>query len=452
MAVDATCASDAAIASTLGTGSRSDQVCNWFERRPIALALALLAVLALLLAVTASLAARSGRYNVDTYSTMLAVELLKVPKTFDVKNSAPGYALLLTAISYVDPGLRAAVICHGTKSPCPEEASFKSLIRLQYVAGLIALLSILVLAYRLSGNRETALLALILTFAGSRLGADTARVGIVIWITASTYLCLALSVEAHLRKSITWSAGAGLVAGLTTILYPLAAVFSGALAITLALSFGRRSWPRGLGAGLAVLAGALAVPLIVYATMPGYGPAATGRALLLQLSERIGYQPTDVSSWLASLLLPIPFFGGWFELLFSDDPAPYVRRSYEIFASAQNIPGSPLAEYAWLIKDHIVGEAPAYLAATPGILNRGLWGGADLVALVGVFHLGRLVRYATADGRMTAVLILLAPTTALLVANTLLTGDPAWSNPAMPFVWAFAIAYVVARFPARSNT
>ena len=350
MAVDATCASDAAIASTLGTGSRSDQVCNWFERRPIALALALLAVLALLLAVTASLAARSGRYNVDTYSTMLAVELLKVPKTFDVKNSAPGYALLLTAISYVDPGLRAAVICHGTKSPCPEEASFKSLIRLQYVAGLIALLSILVLAYRLSGNRETALLALILTFAGSRLGADTARVGIVIWITASTYLCLALSVEAHLRKSITWSAGAGLVAGLTTILYPLAAVFSGALAITLALSFGRRSWPRGLGAGLAVLAGALAVPLIVYATMPGYGPAATGRALLLQLSERIGYQPTDVSSWLASLLLPIPFFGGWFELLFSDDPAPYVRRSYEIFASAQNIPGSPLAEYAWLIK------------------------------------------------------------------------------------------------------
>ena len=451
MSLDIAHVSRGAIAGPLRTRSWIGQLCDWLERRPAALPLASLAVIALLVAVTAFFAARSGRYNVDAYSAMLAVELLEAPNTFDVKISAPGYPLLLTAISYVDPSLKAAVTCHGIKSPCPRIASFGSLIGLQYAVALTALLSALFMAYRLSGNRETALLALVLTFAGSRLGAYTASVGVMIWISAFAYLSLALSLEAHVRKSIVCALLAGLVAGLMSVFYPLAAVFSVALALSLALTFGQTSRAGKLGAGLAVLVGAIAIPIVVYATIPSYGAAATGRALLLQLSERIGYQPIDFSSWLASLVLPIPFFGGLLEFLFADDTNSYVKRSYEILAIAQSRDESPFLQYVTLIRTHVLANIPAYLATVPSLINRGMWGGADIVALVGVFHLRRLIAYATVDGRMSMLLIVLVPTSALLLANTMLSSDPAWSNPAMPFIWAFAIAYVVGRFPRKSS-
>jgi hypothetical protein len=48
----------------------------------------------------------------------------------------------------------------------------------------------------------------------------------------------------------------------------------------------------------------------------------------------------------------------------------------------------------------------------------------------------------------TPIAMVQAPIFALLVVNTLLSPNPAWANAAMPFVWAYAIAYVVARFPS----
>jgi hypothetical protein len=90
----------------------------------------------------------------------------------------------------------------------------------------------------------------------------------------------------------------------------------------------------------------------------------------------------------------------------------------------------------------------SYLAVTPGILNRGVWGGGDIVALVGVFHIKRLLVCSTADARCGALAMVLALIFALLVVNTLLSANPAWANAAMPFVWAYAIAYDVARFPS----
>jgi sulfotransferase family protein len=110
-----------------------------------------------------------------------------------------------------------------------------------------------------------------------------------------------------------------------------------------------------------------------------------------------------------------------------------------------------LDDSVWLARTHVVDDAAAYLAATPSLLNRGIWAGADIVALIGLFHLRRLVTFARADGRMATLLIVLTPATALLVANSLLTSNQPWSNPALPFLWAFAIAYVVGRFPATSS-
>lgn len=421
------------------------------EGSPLALLLAALAVMAVLIGGMAWLTVGTGKQDVDNYSVMLAVELLEVPNTYDVKISAPGYPLLVAAVARVDPAVQAAVTCHGIKRPCGPEASFATLIAIQYAVALIALVAIFVLAYRLSGNWEIAVLALVLTFAGSRLGNHTVSVSPTIWLTAFSYVCLAFAVEAHVRKSIASAFCAGVFAGLLAVFYPLATFFGLALAAALALSLLRTNITRGLSAGAAVLLGALIVGVAVYLALPSYGAAAAGRAVLLQLSERVGHQPADLSSWLASLVLPVPFFGGWLEFLFADDPARYVARSYELMEAAQDTLGSVPTQYEWLFRTQVLGELKSYAAATPVLLNRGLWGGADLVALVGIFHIRRLIHYASADDRLRGVLVVLAPAAALLCVNTLLSANQGWSNPAIPFVWAFAIAYVVGRFPQRAG-
>jgi hypothetical protein len=68
------------------------------------------------------------------------------------------------------------------------------------------------------------------------------------------------------------------------------------------------------------------------------------------------------------------------------------------------------------------------------------------LAVISVFRIKRLL--AAADRRCGTLAMVLAPIFALLVVNTLLSANPAWANAAMPFVWAYAIAYVVARFPS----
>jgi hypothetical protein len=428
---------------------------GWFRRQwmrledsRLALLPVTLTVMAVLIGTMAWHTTSSGKQDVDNYSAMLAVELLEVSGTYDVKISAPNYPLLIATVARLDPAVQAAVTCHAIKRPCGPEASFATLIAIQYAAALITLVAIFCLAYRVSGNWEIAVLALVLTFAGSRLGAHTASASPTIWLTAFSYVGLAFAVEAHARKSIACAIGAGVFAGALAAFYPLATFFGLALAAALALSLARKSVARGLITGFALLLGALTVGIAVYLAMPSYGGAAAGRALLLQLSERVGHQPTDLSSWVASLVLPIPFFGGWLEFLFADNPARYVTRSYELMEAAQHsVLWSVPAQYEWLLRTHVLGGFGSYVAATPVLLNRGLWGGADLVAPVGIFHVRRLFNYASADDRLSGVLIVLAPAAALLCVNTLLSANPGWSNPAMPFVWAFAIAYVVGRFP-----
>jgi hypothetical protein len=263
-----------------------------------------------------------------------------------------------------------------------------------------------------------------------------------------------LGLEAYRRRSFALSFSAGAGAAAVALLYPLATIVPAILAMAIFFAPRKMPFARRLVLGLAALVGAGAVAFAFHAFGPtAYDPAAAGRLLVLQLSERLGYQAMDFHDWLGSLILPLPFVGGWLEFLFSDDTARRLAHGYaalgreEIFPRAIAQSPSPLAQYAWLVRAHIEGAFGSYLAVTPGILNRGLWGGADIVALVGVFHIKRLLTFSAADAGCAALAMVLAPILALLVVNTLLNANPAWANAAMPFIWAYAIAYVVARFP-----
>ena len=73
---------------------------------------------------------------------------------------------------------------------------------------------------------------------------------------------------------------------------------------------------------------------------------------------------------------------------------------------------------------------------------RGLWGGAGIVGLIGIFHVRRMLQFARADGRLGVHLTAILPIFGLLLLNTLLTHNSYWLNPMIAFAYAYAIAYV----------
>ena len=87
---------------------------------------------------------------------------------------------------------------------------------------------------------------------------------------------------------------------------------------------------------------------------------------------------------------------------------------------------------------------PSYLWSVPPIVGRGIWAGAGLIALFGLFHLPALVRYSRADGRLRDLGVVVWPIVALFIVNSLLTSNSFWLNPLLPFLYSYAIAYVAA--------
>ena len=447
--------SAAKVSSRAGGDAAFLRLRRLLEDNPLVLATVLLTLIAILLAVVTASAARPAKQDVDHESMLIAADLLGIRTDQGWQIGAPGYPMIVAAVARADPRVGAAVACHANGVPCAAEASFATLVALQYTMAVVTLIVALFLAYRLSGGWETAILTLLLTFLGSRLGAYAGSASALIWIASGTYLYLAVSFEAYRRRSAGLAFAAGVGAAAVALLYPLAAIGPAVLGVTLFFALRETSFARRLAVAVALLVGAASVALAFHVYGPAvYDPNAAGRLLVLQLSERLGYQAMDFHDWLGSLILPLPFLGGWLEFLFSDDTARRLAHGYaalgreEIFPRAVAQSPSPLTQYAWLARAYIEQAFGSYLAATPGILNRGVWGGADIVALVGVFHIKRLLAYSAADGRCGALAMVLAPIFALLVVNTLLSANPAWANAAMPFVWAYAIAYVVARFPS----
>jgi hypothetical protein len=55
-----------------------------------------------------------------------------------------------------------------------------------------------------------------------------------------------------------------------------------------------------------------------------------------------------------------------------------------------------------------------------------------------------MLAYARADARLPLHRLVFIPVLAMLAINVLVTGNPFWSNPLLPFVYAYAIAYVAA--------
>ena len=415
----------------------------------------LLTLIAILLAMVTASAARPAKQDVDHESMLIAADLYGIRTDQGWQIGAPGYPMIVAAVARADPRVGAAVACHANGVPCAAEASLATLVALQYTMAVVTLIVALFLAYRLSGGWEPAILTLLLTFLGSRLGAYAGSASALISIASGTYLYLAVSFEAYRRRSAGLAFAAGVGAAAVALLYPFAAIVPAVLGVTLFFALRETSFARRLAVAVALLVGAASVALAFHVYGPAaYDPHAAGRLVVLQLSERLGYQAMDVHDSLGSLILPLPFVGGWLEFLFSDDTARRLAHGYaalsreEIFPRAvaqrrrrsRSMPGSRALTSSRGLEVTWPPRRASSIAVSGAGRTSSRWSASFTSSA------------CSPTARRTDVAVLwrwcLAPIFALLVVNTLLSANPAWANAAMPFVWAYTIAYVVARFPS----
>lgn len=332
----------------------------------------LLVVLAALLGHATVSTFSKGPYDVDGASVQIAAQMLGVEGATSAQIGAPGYPLVLYAMAQTDPKVKAAIACRASGVACGAEGSFRSLVALQFGLVVASLFLVFVLALRLSGLWEAALMALLLTCLESRMGEFAGGISQLSWMTALTLLYSILALETYLRGSAVFALGAGVAVGTATLFAPLTAAVVPALAIVLGLA---RRPPMGRTRAalvLALLGGLLlAAGLGVAAWSASYDPEAAARFLTLKLAERIGFEGMSPVAWLAGLILPIPFLGGWLEFLFPESVASALAHGYAatgrdtVFPRALAQPGSALDQYWWLLKTHILEAAGPYLVVTP---------------------------------------------------------------------------------------
>lgn len=371
----------------------------------------------------------------------------------ELQRRAPGYPLILAAMAHLDGEVARGLYCAGdAPHGCGIEFPFLSVVVLQVLAAVLTLLLVYRLALQLSGSQEIAIITLVLAVIWGRFGDAAGNLFAHTWYQLGVVSSLYLLSPGTGHLALSRILMAGVVIGLTALFEPTFI----AVAPVAALIVG---WPRGvaaepLRAAVLLLAGCMlgAIPALALACAHGYEFSAVARHLAWHLAERVAFNRLDTPAWWAALVLPTPIYGSMFANFFPSEiinSFGYYRLGTYVFDGTNRIlpatlaqPGGAWHQLLWLIKTHVLQEPAAYLRAIPAVLMRGIWGGAGLVALVGIFHVSTLLRWTSAETMRHANFGVVVLTAALLALNTLLSANPIYINPMLAFVYAYAVAYV----------
>jgi hypothetical protein len=337
---------------------------------------------------------------------------------------------------------------------CTGAFPFRPLILLQVAAAVLCLALAFRLAFKLSGSRNIAIIALLLTFVWGRFGEFAGNLLPHTWYQLGVIASIYLAATA---KTPMRFLAAGVCIGLTALFEPTSLVLV-AVAVYAAARVPRTALPVRMSYGGLIMLGAVLglLPLLAVADMLGYQNGAVARHMSWALAERAAFNRLEGTAWWAGLVLPIPMLGDLASLLFPTEvmarfgyyvPGTYVYDgANRIFPAALAQPVAPLMQTVWLAKTYIFQEPIGYLAATAPMLVRGLFGAAGLIGLVGILHVPTMRRWSKLDGNHQATAITLLAAGALVAVNTLITANPVNLNPILPFVYAYAIAYVASGF------
>lgn len=415
----------------------------------------LAAVIALLVGVRTWTVADKPLSGIEIESLVIAGDLLAGKPSMAHERMA-GYGMLLAGLALADPGLKQGLACRPERPASCGKAKFRSVFVLQYMAALAALLLGYLMAVRLSGSVQIGGITAALMFLGTRpgdlAGFVTANSIHHLLVLGFALLCLA----AWQSKWLAPALGAGVVLGLAGLIEPHVLVLAPVMVVTF-VALAWRTGRAGLGVpegGLLLLgAAATAGAALWLAVSIGYDQGAVWRHVGVRLAERVAYNDLGWWSWLLAILAPVPLVG---DLLQGVAMSAAEARKHSMYqpgslvldalvrawleAVARGGGNSEAVRLIW--EQRVAGEPWAWLEGVLPVLSRGLWGGAGLVALIGIFHVRRCGAYMAVDGRAADWAIVVVPVIALLAFNALTTANFPLLNPALPLLYAYAIAHV----------
>lgn len=373
----------------------------------------------------------------------------------------PGYPLLLYALATVDPALSEAFECHADAATCPRRA-FHKLFVVQALAAVTTFALAGALAYVLSGSGVVAALSVGLFFLATRTGdyAGLVRPHVLyqLLLVASALLAAVASSRAAIWAGALSGLGSGLTAAFAASLEPYAIAVAPGAAIALLLAERGSGLPRSKRSivALAILLGAAGGSIWIWALALDLGYDLDNAVTHAghNLAQRLTVNNLDVVSWLVSLVVPTPVIGPAIEhgllpasmaqRLGLHTPQSVIYTAHMEFERLVGHDRSPLGAFAILCYQGIVEQPFRYVAGLLPTFLRGFWSAGDIVAVLGALHLSRLFPYTRVEGRQLALSVVVWSSAALLLTNALLNFDFAIYNPLLPFIFAYAIAYVSA--------
>jgi hypothetical protein len=404
--------------------------------------------------------------NIDQPSVTLAAQMLTdSPRPLDPSSRAPGYPLLLAALAQSSTSALEGLHCLATPTPgCNASQFLTTIVIVQTVMELAALGLVAYIALRLSGSTNVALLTVVIAYFGTRYGKFN--------VVARPYVCyhllshcfLAATIwAAHKPSALRWLAsGASLV--MMTAFEPQSVIAAPILLALLSTvswqplvatateqptSASGRLYPMVAFTSGVCLASLAVASLCLRVRYPSGDWAAY---LATNMAERVAFNDIDRPTWLAGMLLPVPFLGQFASVIAPEKsilqlsnyvPGAFVydgitRIRIDSMADGRDGPGQLL----WLIDTYIAGNPLGYALSTPTILNRGIWAGTNVVGLVGLFRLPQLLRWSRIEGRSGLLALAILPCLAIFLANTALTANLFVLNPLLPTLYCYAIAYI----------
>lgn len=391
---------------------------------------------------------------VDSMTRATAPERSGTP----IPAASSGYGLTLALVGLASPATRLDFRCHATGSrDCAERVLLVPLMA-QLLAALATMLIIHKLALALSGEAAIAVLVLVLTIMSMRLGQFAGLTRGFIWYTLLVFLHSTFLVVAAAGQRYAAAAASGAAAVFAALFEPTALVLGGAsLATLIAVPVDGLSPRRRAHLALASSVGSLVMIcfLLGFSGRFSFHLDAMARHAAPQFAGRTAFNALDDRSLLDAILVPIPLLGDVVQAALSTAQV----RKFAVGTVAGSLVGhassaiypdaiaraanhTDLAAWRLMVYEGMLSHPLAYLRAIPAVVMRGLFAGGGIVALVGLLHLPMLVRYCRANASLGLHLLLVVPVAALFAANVAFTSNEFWLNPALPFLYAYAIVYV----------
>ena len=378
-------------------------------------------------------------------------------------DTALGFPLVYAALAWLTPGTMTALRCFAEVQTGCRAGSLPFVIGVQVLIAVLSIGMIYRLASVMSGNRVIGVVTVVLYLLATRPGFFAGLLRWNVWYLFFLLLYLVVIVETGQQKSrrgrLFAATVAGVALGLGSLFQPLAIFL---VPVTAATLFWMPRAPfvpgdgnsRRLGAVLFAAAAIMTCTGVLgLAVAKGYDATAILRQVEAELGSRIAYLGIERSSWLAATVLHVPWLGDLAAALLPDAE---VRRlggtepdSLAILGASklpreafQRAGQSHLGAVGLLLRQCVLEYPVAYVSTMVPILARGVFGGAGIIGLIGLFHVPSMWRFARAGGHLALHALVLIPAAVLLLANASFGGNASYLNPLLPFVYAYAIAYV----------